>query len=149
MVRQITGTVYRVSMAYDNAIFVECDSRNLDELISFCARKMAQEGCVITSVTSLSPSSKQTPRLRFLSTPEFKKLYQAEVDRIKRGELVVGDYVRTPRFLTVRIDEVFSSEKELRKAGYSEPTHYDSNTFFVLGKSVGLNQMVFAAARKE
>lgn len=40
----------------------------------------------------------------------------------KKMKIKVGDYVRTPRFLEVRINEVFESEKEMRQAGYTEPT---------------------------
>ena len=35
-----------------------------------------------------------------------------------------GDYVDTPRFLKVRIEEVYNSEAEARKAGFTETTHY-------------------------
>lgn len=61
-----------------------------------------------------------------------------------------GDVVRTPRFLNVTITEVFKTEKELREAGYTEPTHFDEPDcpYRICGKSTGPNQMVFAAARK-
>lgn len=59
-----------------------------------------------------------------------------------------GDQVRTPRFLTVTIKEVFPSETAMREAGYTEPTHYDDPEckYRVSGKSIGENLMEFAAA---
>lgn len=60
-----------------------------------------------------------------------------------------GDYVRTPRFLNVRIEEVFDNMEEARDAGYTETTHYrDDPNYGILGKSIGLNRMKFAAFRK-
>lgn len=59
-----------------------------------------------------------------------------------------GDYVRTPRFLTVRIEDVLSTE-EAEAQGYTEPTHYESDAeFAVLGKLIGENRMCFAAVKK-
>ena len=61
-----------------------------------------------------------------------------------------GDRVKTPRFLTVRIQEVFENAKDAHTAGYVEPTHYDNDTepYDILGKHTGLNRMQFAAIRK-
>ena len=60
-----------------------------------------------------------------------------------------GDIVKTPRFLTVRIDEVFDSEQEARKAGYTETTHYwDDPEYGIYGKSLDMYHMVFAAFKK-
>ncbi len=64
-------------------------------------------------------------------------------------EIKVGDYVRTPRFLEVRINEVFGSENEMRQAGYTEPTHYMNYEWSIRGKSIGINRMIFAACRRE
>jgi len=65
-------------------------------------------------------------------------------DRMK-----AGDRVKTPRFLTVRIQEVFENEKDANTAGYVEPTHYDHDEEYdILGKHTGLNRMQFAAIRK-
>lgn len=58
-----------------------------------------------------------------------------------------GDWVRTPRFLNVRIQEVFPNRETAYQASYTEPTHYESNGYAVLGKSTGINHMVFAAAK--
>lgn len=59
-----------------------------------------------------------------------------------------GDMVKTPRFLTIRIAEVFDSREEARKEGYHEPTHYDNGEYDILGKHTGVNRMQFAAIRK-
>ena len=37
----------------------------------------------------------------------------------------IGDRVRTPRFCTVTIKEIFENRKQATAAGYTEPTHYD------------------------
>lgn len=58
-----------------------------------------------------------------------------------------GDYIQTPRFLRVRIEEVFACPEELSEAGYNEPTHYKGDDHVICGKSIGENRMVFAAAR--
>ncbi len=60
----------------------------------------------------------------------------------------IGDSVRTPRFCTVTIAEVFQSEEEAYENGYIEPTHYRSNDYAVLGKSIDMYHMRFAAAVK-
>ena len=58
----------------------------------------------------------------------------------------IGDYVRTPRFCTVRIKEIYTDKEAARQAGYTDPTYYrDASGVEVLGKSVDLNCMVFAA----
>jgi len=54
-----------------------------------------------------------------------------------------GDWVQTPRFCGVRIEDVLTPE-QAREQGYTEPTHYDGK-YEILGKSTGLNRMVFAA----
>lgn len=59
-----------------------------------------------------------------------------------------GDKVVTPRFLTVTIKEVFESRKEARERGYVEPTHYENDEYDILGKSLDLYHMEFAAAKK-
>lgn len=33
-----------------------------------------------------------------------------------------GDYVRTPRFLNVKVEKTFRSEENAQKAGFTEPT---------------------------
>jgi hypothetical protein len=58
-----------------------------------------------------------------------------------------GDYISTPRFCTVKIEEVFNSKKAAMASGYTEPTHYEGE-YDILGKSTGINRMIFAAAQK-
>lgn len=64
-------------------------------------------------------------------------------------EIKVNDWVRTPRFLNVQIEQIFTTEVEMRRNGFTEPTHFQDELFVICGKSTGLNQMVFAAAHKE
>lgn len=60
-----------------------------------------------------------------------------------------GDQVYTPRFCTVRIEEVYEEAREARAAGYYEPTYYNKNPDYdILGKHTGTNRMAFAAVRK-
>lgn len=58
-----------------------------------------------------------------------------------------GDRVYTPRFCNVTIKEVFESESEARENGYTEPTYYKGD-YVVLGKSIDMYHMVFAAAKR-
>lgn len=55
-----------------------------------------------------------------------------------------GDKVYTPRFCTVRIEEMFDSAEEAHKAGYIEPTYYEDAHYGILGKSLDLYHMKFA-----
>lgn len=57
----------------------------------------------------------------------------------------VGDRVKTPRFLTVTIAEVFPSYRDMVLAGFTEPTHFDG-LFEVGGRHIGPNMMEFAAS---
>ena len=60
-----------------------------------------------------------------------------------------GDYIRTPRFCHVKIEEVFECEREAKKEGYTEPTYYcDNPKFGVYGKSLDMYHMKFAAFKK-
>ena len=59
-----------------------------------------------------------------------------------------GDYVRTPRFGTVRIKEVCMGREEAADSGYTEPTHYDDPEYEVVGKSLDAQHMLFAAFKK-
>ncbi len=67
---------------------------------------------------------------------------------MKKGTIKKGDYVLTPRFCTVKIDKVFKSRENAAKEGYTEPTHFQDYDFGVVGKSIGINRMTFAAYRK-
>ena len=60
----------------------------------------------------------------------------------------IGDYVITPRFCTVRINAIFSKEQEARSCGYTEPTYYEGSDCVILGKSLDVYHMIFAAVPK-
>lgn len=64
-------------------------------------------------------------------------------------KLHAGDYVDTPRFCYVQIERVYRDETEMRRDGYTEPTDYRDSEYVVCGKSIGLNHVIFAAARKK
>lgn len=60
-----------------------------------------------------------------------------------------GDYIKTPRFGFVKLEAVYDTEAEANAAGYRETTHYwDDPEFGIVGKSLDLHHMVFAAYRK-
>lgn len=61
--------------------------------------------------------------------------------------MVKGDYVYTPRFCRVQIAEVFENKEIAKANGYTEPTYYKGE-YDVLGKSEGVNKMVFCAVKK-
>ena len=60
----------------------------------------------------------------------------------------IGIYVETPRFLKVKIDAIFADENLAGECGFTEPTHYDDDTWTIHGKHVGKNLMVFAGVKK-
>lgn len=60
----------------------------------------------------------------------------------------IGDYVETPRFLMVKISEVYESPLAAWEDGYRESAHYNEGLYGVFGKSVGENKMVFAAVKR-
>jgi hypothetical protein len=66
----------------------------------------------------------------------------------KENEMNIGDYVITPRFCTVRINAIFSKEQEARSCGYTEPTYYEGSDCVILGKSLDVYHMIFAAVPK-
>ena len=59
----------------------------------------------------------------------------------------VGDRIYTPRFCTVQIKEVFETEEEAMENGYKEPTYYKGD-YEILGKSLDMYHMLFAAVKK-
>lgn len=59
-----------------------------------------------------------------------------------------GMIIRTPRFLSVKIQEVFGTPEEMYCAGYTEPTHFTDEEYEIAGRSVDMYHMEFAAARK-
>lgn len=63
---------------------------------------------------------------------------------MKKGELY-----RTPRFGTVKIEQVFGCRKDAEKAGFHEQTFYENNKYGILGRTLGINLMDFGAYIKE
>ena len=60
-----------------------------------------------------------------------------------------GARVETPRFCTVKIEEVFETRTEAMVAGFTEPTFYEDSKYGILGKSLDQYHMEFAAFRKK
>ncbi len=60
----------------------------------------------------------------------------------------IGDYVNTPRFLRVKIEEIFENQSEANEKGYTEPTHYNDPEWNICGWVYEPNYMKFAAIRK-
>ena len=60
----------------------------------------------------------------------------------------IGDSVYTPRFCTVRIDAVFTTEVEAYAAGFCEPIYYKGD-HVILGKVLDMYHMEFAAVPKQ
>lgn len=60
----------------------------------------------------------------------------------------IGDYVKTPRFLNVKVAAIYERKNVARLEGYTEPTHYESGEWDIFGKHTGENRMIFAAVRK-
>ena len=63
---------------------------------------------------------------------------------MKKGELI-----DTPRFCKVRIEKVFRSNERACKEGYTEPTHYRDNDYYIRGKCLGNNRMKFVAIKRD
>jgi hypothetical protein len=74
--------------------------------------------------------------------------YQQVLDAVKGKLPIKGAVVQTPRFLSVMLSEVFPSREAAFAAGFAEPTHFESGCYDVLGKTLGNNRMIFAAAMK-
>ena len=72
-----------------------------------------------------------------------KQLFEGRNKKMK-----AGDQIRTPRFCTVKIEKIFESKEEAFKNGFSEPTYYKDCQWDVLGKSIDMYHMEFAAVRK-
>lgn len=60
-----------------------------------------------------------------------------------------GDYISTPRFLKVKIHDIFYDNNEAWAKGYTEPTHYRDEEYHIRGKNIGQNRMLFAAIKRE
>ena len=64
-------------------------------------------------------------------------------------KIEVGDHVNTPRFLTVRICAIFESVDTAESCDFTEPTHFRDEDYHILGKHIGENCMLFAAAKRK
>jgi len=60
----------------------------------------------------------------------------------------IGQRIITPRFLTVTIKEIFENRIMAAEAGYTEPTHYEDPEWEIVGKSLDIYHMEFAAFKK-
>lgn len=61
----------------------------------------------------------------------------------------LGDKISTPRFGTVKISTMFTSNEEATEVGYTEPTHYRDEAYHIRGKQIESNRMVFAAIKRD
>ena len=66
-------------------------------------------------------------------------------------ELKVGGYINTPRFLQCQIAAIFADKETAMEYGFTEPTHFNESSQVrdVLGKSTGINRMIFAVVAAE
>ena len=60
----------------------------------------------------------------------------------------INDWVVTPRFCLVKINEMFDSREAASAAGYTEPTYYKSERYGVAGKTLDMYHMVFCGYQK-
>ena len=83
MFREAWNGMYRVKTT-TSGFLVECETP--EDLCRYCAQK-ALQGNVITSVVSISPYTKETPRIRVLATSFYRKVLREEMER--RAESVM------------------------------------------------------------
>ncbi|UQZ87728.1 hypothetical protein C4J81_00320 [Deltaproteobacteria bacterium Smac51] len=60
----------------------------------------------------------------------------------------IGDKVKTPRFLTVRIAAIVY-EEDAQKLGFVEPTYLKDRPYNISGRMIGDNLMDFAVVIKK
>jgi hypothetical protein len=60
----------------------------------------------------------------------------------------VGDYVKTPRFLNVKIGAIFGDARLAAECGFVGTTDYEDGEWDIKGKHSGHNRMIFAAVKK-
>ena len=63
-------------------------------------------------------------------------------------EIKLGQRVQTPRFLTVTIKAMFLDIGIAESNDFTEPTHFRDGDYYIRGKSIGYNCMIFAAIRR-
>lgn len=62
--------------------------------------------------------------------------------------MTIGDRVYTPRFCTVTIKAVYEDRKDAYEAGYTEQSYYSNPEYGIVGRSIDLYHMEFAAYKK-
>lgn len=77
MVREVGNALYRVNTT-TSGFLVECEAS--EDLCRYCAQK-ALQGHVITSVVSISPYTKETPRVRVLTTSLYRRILCEEMEQ--------------------------------------------------------------------
>lgn len=77
MVSEVGNTLYRVKTT-TSGFLVECET--LEDLCRYCVQK-ALQGNVITSVVSISPYAKETPRVQVLTTSLYRRILHEEMGR--------------------------------------------------------------------
>jgi len=88
---------------------------------------------------------------KFVYSQYFQEAEKEKLSQVRKegkNTMKIGDYVETPRFLKVRISEVFDDLSEAHKQGFTEPTHFEGD-HHILGRIIGDNRMTFAAVAKE
>ena len=60
----------------------------------------------------------------------------------------IGDYIKTPRFLNVKISAVYDNNEKALEEGFTEPTHYRDSDYHIRGKHIDVNRMMFAAIKR-
>lgn len=63
-------------------------------------------------------------------------------------KMKIGDYIETPRFLRVKISEIYEDNSRAVEDGFTEPTHYRDDDYYIRGKVTSTNRMSFAAIRR-
>lgn len=61
----------------------------------------------------------------------------------------INEKIYTPRFCTVKINAIFDNKQDAYANGYKEPTHYHKDGFTILGKSIDMYHMLFAAVAEQ
>lgn len=84
--RKIEGILYCIH-CYNSNMFVEAPREGaFNELARYCA-ELSADGHVITSVTELYQNSRETPRVKVLSSPEYKHALKAVLAARKNRKL--------------------------------------------------------------
>ena len=64
-------------------------------------------------------------------------------------KIQIGDMVRTPRFLTVKIRAMFESVELAEICGFTEGSDFRDEDYHVRGRHIEDNRMIFAAVKRE